>query len=210
MSPPKFVICGSGRCGTLWAAEVLRAGAVNCGHQAIFRHETVLGRDWKWGHHHGDSSFEAVPMLDDIDAIKIALVREPLAVMRSWRGLGLFVDRVDTWQYWGLLSRVLDAHMPAVLSCSDPMAAAAMYWLGWTKLAVQRCDEWFRIESLEPHTLFDAVQRSNQYRTMAEDVPRNTNHRTTDKKDRGPHSWDELPDDVRGPVQDFASKLGYE
>lgn len=190
--------------------ECLRACGLNCGHQKVYTHRQTLGEPVAWKLYEGDSSYEAVPLLPTIDdAVKVLLVREPLAVMRSWRALGLFVNKLQTWQGWGLLTRVLDRHAPEVMEHPDPMGRAALFWLRWNQLALPHVDSVWRIEQLTPAGLCKAIERENRYRTGADVVPRNTNHRTGDKWPCGPDSWEDVPADVRDDVYALAKELGY-
>jgi len=193
----------------MWASEVFKSCGVNCGHQAVFRHRQSLGESVDWGHCLGDASFEAVPRLAEIDAVRVLIVRDPLAVMRSWRSLGLFVDTLSTWEHWGLLSRVLDRYYPAVLAHPDGACQAALFWYYWNRTAVASADHVFKLEGLEPRTLFEAVGRGNQYRTCADEVSRTTNTRAEDKAERGPHGWDEIEPGIRDMVRAFAAQIGY-
>jgi hypothetical protein len=78
----KFVVMGTGRCGTGYMSKILTDTSLRCGHEDIF---TVQGP--KYGADlDGDSSWLAVPYLDTLsDHIKVVhIVRNPLKVFRSW------------------------------------------------------------------------------------------------------------------------------
>jgi len=210
MSRP-FIITGVGRSGSMWAAETLQACHINCGHQAIFRHEHTLGKRLHWGRYHGDSSFEAVPMLKDRPPreLIVTITREPLAVLRSWRKRGLFTDRIRTWEQWALFSRVLDRHFPEVLEHANPLAAAAQYYVSWLKEAIEHSAVVLKLEGLTAKGLCAAVDRPLMYCEQADAVPTNTNTNLTGA-DRGPNSYEDIPASVRDMLREYSAELGYE
>ncbi|HEX9872672.1 MAG TPA: hypothetical protein VGC99_29545 [Candidatus Tectomicrobia bacterium] len=151
----KFLIVGTGRCGTRWATEVLRLAGLHVGHQAVFRHEHVLGAQWSWNDYDGDCSFEAVPMLDRIDARKVLLWRDAREVAASWLSLGLFTD--DMPDRYGMFSKVLDEYFPAVLTEATPVLRAFRFWSIWNLYAFTRCDVVLELRHTTPARLADAV-----------------------------------------------------
>jgi len=208
-----FIITGTGRCGTQWASEALSVCGVRCGHQAVYSHYQTLGRPVQWSNYAGDSSYEAVPMLPTVHKgiIVVALARHPLAVMRSWRSLGLFVDTIDTWESWGLLSRVLDRHFPEVLAAREPMAQAALFWARWLGAAVARANKVLKLEEVTTEKLFAAVMRPHLHSPkMLAKLPARINATPSDAPDRGPHCLSDIPAKARGPVMQLADKLRYE
>lgn len=102
-SPPvSFVVTGTGRCGTGWAASALTALGHPCGHesyfdfhreparQAIARFPSKAGA--QAGPLEGDSSLAAAAYLDRLAAGTpvLHLVRDPLAVFNSFIGSHFF------------------------------------------------------------------------------------------------------------------------
>ena len=80
----KFVIVGTGRCGTGYMSKLLTNAGVPCGHESIY---TVDGIIKPLKTLSGDSSWLAVPHLSKLKGTKtkvIHIVRDPLKVFRSW------------------------------------------------------------------------------------------------------------------------------
>ena len=196
----------------MFCAETLKACNLTCGHQDVFRHEHTLGARQHWGRYHGDSSFEAVPMLHTLDksVLIVTVLREPLAVLRSWRKKGLFVDRLRTWEMWGLFSRVLDKHFPEVLANEDPMAAAATYYVSWLTEALKYSHSVLKIEGLTAAELCRAVDRPDMYVPAGDAIPRDTNTNVGDLPELGPDSYEDIPEGARDGLLEFAQSMGYE
>tara|TARA_R110000751_G_scaffold71396_1_gene144477 strand:- start:617 stop:1147 length:531 start_codon:yes stop_codon:yes gene_type:complete len=89
----KFIITGTGRCGTGFMSKV-----VGCGHEEVF------GVDGPGAFKEGDSSWMAAPYLQDYSCPKIHVVRDPADVLPSLYGCkGLFVGRAS--QYGSFINR---------------------------------------------------------------------------------------------------------
>ena len=83
---PRFVICGTGRCGTGSAAQMLANAGVVCGHEAAF---TPWGYCKRWGLT-GDVSWLAQPHLKHFRGIVVHLVRAPQDTVQSMLDTGKF------------------------------------------------------------------------------------------------------------------------
>ena len=186
----RFLIVGTGRCGTAWAASVLQAHGVQCGHQSI-RHQHVLGYGppFDWGDLQGVASFEAVPALPalrpQVDRV-LLLVRSPLAMARSWLGLGAFGE--DMEQQWELFSQVLRRFAPRALDEATPLARAVAYWLDWNRLAAPWADEVLPTDALNGRTLGMALGLA-----LPTGAEGDRNERTDVKCYVAPPSWGDLP-----------------
>lgn len=79
----RFVIVGTGRCGTGYMSKILTKAGLPCGHEDIY---TVNGISSFIKGLEGDSSWLAVPHLESIDKDTkvVHIVRNPLKVFRSW------------------------------------------------------------------------------------------------------------------------------
>src|SRR5688572_3038641 len=78
-APPRFVIVGTGRCGTTYTAELLTQSGVPCGHESIF---SYTGMNYCFGYE-GDASWLALPHLGGYQGIVVHQTRHPLAVINS-------------------------------------------------------------------------------------------------------------------------------
>jgi hypothetical protein len=80
----KFIVVGTGRCGTGYVSKVLSKAGLPCGHETVY---TIKGKVAPKRPLMGDSSWLAVPKLLDLpyESTKIVhIVRDPLKVFRSW------------------------------------------------------------------------------------------------------------------------------
>jgi len=67
-----FVVTGSGRSGTTYAARLFTALGVECGHEAVFRVDT--SRFTGFGPYVGDASWLAVPFVASLpDDVRVTL-----------------------------------------------------------------------------------------------------------------------------------------
>ena len=77
----KYIIAGTGRCGTGYTSRLVTELGSDCGHEDIFGpygvwHERLSKFD-------GDCSWMSIPYLNQFDGKIVHLVRDPLKVMRS-------------------------------------------------------------------------------------------------------------------------------
>lgn len=154
----RFLITGTGRSGTTWAANTLTANGVQCDHQQI-RHEHVLAGEYEWpADKIGESSYEAVPLLPHlrpkVEQV-VLLARHPVDVAHSWIQQGVFTDE---WRNQDdLLQKVLAKHLPGIDAQPDPASRALWFWLEWNRLALQYADLVLLLNNTTPHRLLIAV-----------------------------------------------------
>lgn len=75
-----FLVTGTGRCGTTWACEALRATGLRVGHQDRIKHRNVLAGRWSlWGVD-GEVSYEAAPLARVLASagVRVVLLRRAL------------------------------------------------------------------------------------------------------------------------------------
>ncbi|MBI1330645.1 MAG: hypothetical protein GC166_12180 [Alphaproteobacteria bacterium] len=90
--PPKFIVAGTGRTGSALIAELLQSAGIACGHESVFT---------PWGVCYqreliGDSSWLAVPYLNEFSGHILHLVRSPEKVAQSFLDIGFFDPDTDT------------------------------------------------------------------------------------------------------------------
>ncbi len=205
----RAVIVGTGRSGTGWCAAALRAAGVRCGHQDAIRHDQVLGAPIEWGDWEVEASFEATPLLPELRAGEVwtlLIVREPLAVIRSWVELGAFGPNMDST--YGKWAEVLRLHFPAVLVERTPIERAARYWHDLNAFALANADAWLRIEWLTPAELTAAVGFGEP--GGVDRLPEGAwNRRRAAKRRTVEIIGDDLPSGLRADVGGLARRLGY-
>jgi hypothetical protein len=149
----RFVITGTGRCGTQWCARVLKAAGANVTWEHTFDAPQMLGAPWAWGEAIGEVSFRAVPRLPELRAegtLVVVVIREPLACARSWLRIGQFQNARG-------ISVSLRYLCPWVLAQPTPAARAVAYWVAWNRAALPNADEVLRTEQLDEKELCKLV-----------------------------------------------------
>lgn len=149
----RFLITGTGRCGTVAFAKLLTDAGYPCGHERIFTHQglakakevmqsgggnshasTRSGLNSNGTTHHllAESSYLAVPFLGEpfLENTKIIhLVRHPVNVICSFiNKLHYFKD--DKSPYEEFINR----HCPSVWKEPTPFLRACRYWIDWNKM----------------------------------------------------------------------------
>lgn len=205
---PRYVITGTGRCGTSYCAAVLNACGIKASHQTVFDHYGVLGlKPIEWKDVEVACSFQAVPILSDWRGYAniILLVRDPLEVARSFLELGLFGD--DFPHTHGLFYRILTErfHLPWH---RGGIETALTYWLEWNREALRSAHQVMLTRNLSPTTVLKAVGREYDP-TQQIDVPTDCNNRSADKKRRLELCMTDIDRDLRAHLEaDWAMYQG--
>jgi hypothetical protein len=186
MEPLKFIVVGTGRCGTRYIAELLTQAGIPCGHEWVYSpharrnpHIAILG----------DSSAQAAPFVPDFPGFVFHQVRHPLRVIGSFLGFGLFHD----YRQFGPDGEFMARHFRFT---GDVLGDAMRYYVEWNT----RCERFarylrYRVEDVN-HDLVrriaGAIGVTADDRGIAralETVPTNThtlhNFQTV--------TWDDLP-----------------
>lgn len=179
MNQNRFVITGTGRCGTEYLSFLLRLSHIKCGHQDVFRHENTLSGEWDWKDYEGDSSFEAVPMLHKIkeEGTKIIhVIRNEDDVVSSWVSLGVFRD--DMEQRYNDFYRVLQDFDSVVMKKMTPENRCRLFYRSWNDYAAEYADHTIQIEEFQPVDIFVILDRLDAYNeATAKALKQNVNNR---------------------------------
>lgn len=139
----RFVVTGTGRSGTGWAADVLGVG-----HQAMFTGDGFVESDAA-----GDVSFWAASQ--NLEGWRVVLlVRDPRLVVASWLNTGEFHAMIAAGHYrmWQHCNRI----DPAITTEYDVYRRAERYWYAVNYRMAQRADAILRVEDCTPEALGDA------------------------------------------------------
>lgn len=203
MSLPRVLVTGTGRCGTEWCAEVLRAAGYHVGHQAVIRHEHVLGRTpIDADGFDVEVSYEAAP-LSALFTRVVLVHRHPYHVARSWVALGAFDDHSG----YDDLHEVLRRYCPRVLRQSDPMGRALMFWNDWNRLTILNANAAvLPIAGLTPAALLAACGLPGESTWM---VPTDLNNRDAIKRPVRRPTVESIPRETRAEFVALAGLWGY-
>jgi len=193
----RFVVTGTGRCGTAYLAALFRQIRIPCGH------ETVFGPDGpqEWGGRQGDSSWMAAPFLP-LDGKVFHLLRNPLAVADSLVGIGFFDPKIDHGKY----REFARSWCPQAFQTDDPILAATTFIICWNQMIAPHADMTVRVEEITPTVLRDLARQVGAepglFYTGQEmvKVPTNLNSRR-----RAGLDWSKVPSELA----DHAEELGY-
>lgn len=134
----RFLVVGTGRCGTTYTAQLLQRAGIPVDHEVVFTEKGPQPA----GNLEGDASWMAVPYLAGFEGSILHQVREPLAVIDSLLDLGLFasVFADEIHRPW---RRFLEAHF---VLCGDPVVDAMRFYVQWNERCEQHADLRIRIE----------------------------------------------------------------
>jgi len=164
-----FIITGTGRCGTLNMAHNLTQIGIHCGHESIFNTKGTM--DWPetsllstlqgdaWfdpSQLQADSSYMAAPFLQNFEATKIHLIRNPLQVISSFvKNLEYFqtpIKRPDQTHFEEFILH----HCPSIATLSTALERACKYYLEWNRMISENDVVLHRIED-DVNVLFEKL-----------------------------------------------------
>jgi hypothetical protein len=124
----RYLITGTGRNGTGYAAQVLASAGVPCGHEQAFGYEGPVQSQFA-----AEASWMAAPWLDALenDVRIMHLVRNPRDVILSLLRIGFFDDDPPerSRPYVNFAMR----HCPELAECRTPQARAATFYVTWNR-----------------------------------------------------------------------------
>lgn len=140
--PLRFVVVGTGRCGTTFTATALQRAGIAVDHEAVF---TKAGPQ-QVTNLEGDVSWMAVPYLARFQGAVLHQVREPLAVIDSLLDLGLFASPFtdEIHRPW---RNFLEQHFSL---CGDPLTDAMRFYVQWNERCETHASLRLRIEDQSP------------------------------------------------------------
>lgn len=207
MTGLRFVIVGTGRCGTGFTAGLLTAYGIPCGHETRFG-PPFGARAWIRARRQrieGDASWLAVPALPTLrGATVLHQVRHPLDVIGSFLALGFFATP-DADVYTRFAAR----HFRFT---GEPMQDAMRWWLEWN----WRCEPYasltFRVEDLRSSSALDVVSAIDDDVDPAR-MARVLDAMAADANTRGEYdrlAWNDLPaSPLRELIRIEAARYGY-
>lgn len=144
-SRPEFVITGSGRCGTAYAAQRLTDLGIRCSHEGYFtpRGARYRNPDRMVGTK-GDASWLAAPFAGSIGGRVIHLVRHPRDVVHSLYTIGFFDPSFRAYHrsFIAFAERYFQVG-------DDPLDASIRWYLEWNLKCEEAAGIRIRIEDFE-------------------------------------------------------------
>jgi hypothetical protein len=225
-----FVITGTGRCGTVYAAKLLTSLGHPCTHESIFTPEGIfyalktLGsgslknskcskkENSNWYPEGvlpvGESSYMAANFLGHkiLNGVKIVhLIRDPAKVIFSWIRFGYFQNKthklLKPWE------DNISIEIPEIWHYDNPIERACYYYLAWNKLIELNADEslYFK-HRIEDGNGFLGFLNIEDKTDSFSNKHSNTNNKKGDKR-----SYKDIPESpLKEEIVKFAIEHGYD
>ena len=151
----RFVITGTGRCGTKYVATLLQVLGIHVRHEGVWTMTNPTKPDWqdKWG----EVGWEAAPHLDEHVGPVIRLIRNPIDSINSRMNSGWFQPELHNNPHYRKLHDYVDSILNLQERFENPLDRAVAHWIEWNDMIP--ADETFRIEDAGPHWLSDLTYR---------------------------------------------------
>jgi hypothetical protein len=229
----RFVVTGTGRSGTGYAAKLFTAAGLSCGHEAVFTDKPGLWdkaaprhgllprlseplarireeRRRRATYLEGDASWMAAPRLSRFNGVSFLQLRHPIPVIRSFMGTRFFSNP----EKHRAQRRFAAAHFAVT---GDDIVDAMRWWVFWNELADRAADVTYRLEDLDADlftTLLTKLGVDDAERRAAEafeQAPRDFNSSTRRGNTPGSVTWFDLPEgEDKERLQTAAVKWGYD
>lgn len=229
----RFVVTGTGRSGTGYIAQLLRAAGLRCGHEDWFTwvpgvrdHQTIprtslrmrlrgpmsrLREEWRRRRQRldGDASWMAVPSLMRFKGMVFLQLRHPLAVISSLVSHRFFSDP----SRYGVWLRFAHAHFQGT---GDDVLDAMRWWVQWNAWADPHADLTYHLEELDVPLLTDMLDMlgledpESRARHSLATVPVTVNSAQSRGVTVRRLSWDDLPSGAaKQRLREAAASYGY-
>lgn len=221
----KYLVAGTGRCGTVFCAKLLTECGINCGHEAIFDWRglshacnVIKGRfdiktsDCSYGDWfdssktvEAESSYMAVPYLNNsmLRNIKVIhVVRHPLKVISSFsKDINFFSSEIP-----GKYENFIIRHIHNIKKINDPLSKICYYYLEWNKLIEKHCRNKkyirLKVEDLPNDDFFNFIEK--------EKIESNVSKKTNSwKKRETDYKLEEIPLEFRNDIKNIIKKYNY-
>lgn len=164
MASLKYIITGTGRCGTVYFAKLLTSIGITCGHETIFSYDgldkakarmnatdplevsvisQLASATEVWfpegiSDIRADSSYMAAPFLADpmfANTKILHVVRKPMEVINSFvHGLGYFKNDCLIKEDFLDYHKFIYSHVPTIQNYKNPIDRAAAYYIEWNNM----------------------------------------------------------------------------
>lgn len=211
----RFIVVGSGRSGTGWAAELLSRLHIPTGHEVVFNPQKIFeaGGIPDWEYNRGESSWLVAPFLGDLAMPGVHLVRNPLEVVRSMMGIGFF-DRTNpghkVYEDFAMAGVGEDWDAPP-LDEAEHLDRVCAFIVRWNEMIESHGLARFRIEDLTDdietvRDMTNALGCGKPDRNKVEKALKDTGNKTNSRPRNEKITWQ----DVTPTLRELAERYGYE
>jgi len=208
---PKVIITGTGRCGTGYAAKILTAHGLRCGHEDVFR---PLVNDVNWRNYQADSSWIALAHPDYLTRHPVVhCIRNPLHVAASYLRINFFSrTHKKVTKHIREAQRLVPDICKAEISALDRFS---IFYAFCMRRAMKHADITYKTESMNASVLAAIFELASinfdKSDFRVDSVPKTINTRKVGAgKVATKVTWDHLFDSLEGPfIKDIAMRYRY-
>lgn len=206
----RYLITGTGRCGTGFAAKLLTSAGITCSHEGVFnlygwsnacckieRQRKCPEEGWL-----ADSSWMAAPHISrpELHAVTVVhLVREPRLVIRSMLRMGFF-----SIKKYSPYTNYANCFAPYMERYEKPLEKAAYLYLKLNWMVEERADIFHRIED-EPWLLLDKLGIDHHGKELFDNRTYNSRSDYSDEE----VDLNELPMHLFEEIEQMGERYGY-
>lgn len=202
-----ILVTGSGRCGTGYMAKAFEAASgLNFGHETVFTNSGMFLN--RAGNLQGDSSWMAAPYLPQLEGSSVTvvhLVRHPLLVIGSLRGIQFFsrLDMHGEWLKWA-------TRFTPGISCIPKEAVEAWFYFIWNSMIEYHSDYLLKIEDVRLKTITSILKRAKIQVTDGYENRVGMISHKYNTRPRANVTWDDIPEPYRSMVRRMGMRYGYD
>jgi hypothetical protein len=170
----RLVVSGTPRSGTWYTFELIRRLGIGIGHETVYT--TVDPKPWEL--RRGEVSWLSAPHLERFHGTVAHLVRNPLAVLNSLMGIGMFHQP----EAHGAWTRYISEN--GIRLSGDPLKDAQRFIVGWNRMIEPHANRRIKVEDIGATELawiaatMDAQPDRLTIQKALDTVPTNANSRT--------------------------------
>jgi hypothetical protein len=202
-----ILVTGSGRCGTGYMAKAFEAASgLAFGHEAVFTNCGLMANRAEM--YQGDASWLAAPYFPQIEGSSVTvvhLVRHPLLVIGSLRGIGFFNKPVVHGEYLQWAMRFTPG-----IGGIPKQAVEAWFYFIWNSMVEHYADYLLRIEDVKPKTIVSILKR-NKLPIVSDHIDKigmiSQRYNTRPREDL---SWEDIPEPYKSMVKRMGVRYGYD
>lgn len=156
----RFLVTGTGRCGTGWTAALFTELGYECGHEQQYN-ISRYGRLTV-----SDSSWLAIPFLHHIDVPIIRMVRDPYSVVISNYARNFLNDFAsDAW------SRYVARHRPEIIQHGHDHIGRLILYAAWWDDPIEDYEHFkLHVDTMEDDDIVEAVEYATHDEFLTPDI----------------------------------------
>lgn len=207
----KFVVVGTGRSGTFYTAHLFSGLGIFTGHENVYNSGDSQYHGWapQEDEIEGESSWMAVPYLDQFGGYILHQTRDPLLVVQSLLGSAFMYGHISKQSWFkNIVGKYFDLS-------DDHLINAVKYTLFWNQWIESFSDSpkyiRYQIEELNENRVQDLLNFMGYERSLEEIRNVLNENDNYNKKSRVAVSWEEILLTPEGKdLQIMAERYGYE